>query len=61
MTQTEHILMLLDNALAILDLATQEMADPKHPLHRKKIELEVYEGRKRVVKGAELLRLRVGK
>lgn len=61
MTQTAHILMLLDNALAILDLATQEMAEPKHPLHLTRIENEIIKGRANVVRAVEFLKLRMGK
>jgi hypothetical protein len=59
MKKSYEILMLLDNALAILDLATQEMADPKHTLHLTRIENEVIKGRASVVKGAELLKLKL--
>ena len=58
MTQTEHILLLLDNALAILDIAVQDMAEPKHTLHLTRVENEVIKGRAGVVKGAELLKLK---
>jgi len=59
MTKSDEIKMLLDNALAVLDIAMQEMAEPSHPLHRNSVENEVYEGRKRVAKGVELLKLRL--
>jgi len=59
MKKSDEIKMLLENALAILDLAVQDMAEPSHPLHRNSVENEVYEGRKRVLKGAELLKLRL--
>lgn len=59
MKKSYEILMLLENALAILDLATQEMADPKHALHLTRVENEVIKGRASVVKGAELLKLKL--
>jgi len=59
MTKSDEILLLLDNALVILDLATQEMAEPSHPLHLTRVENEVIKGRASVVKGAELLKLKL--